>query len=201
MTEGNWNNTLKVIHSSPANVVNTSTPEDVNTNATEGILYVWSGWGPTSYTPLSSGNYWTYVFFKCSGINYSIFFAMASSTLYKYNFSGGVWTRIDSPDLNTRNSLGYIQDTGTITLSESIANYKFLVIRVGYYQSGYPTYGVVTIPVSSQSISTSDTYATSCIIGVDSTIGEYKFGFDSNTVFHVYKIPNSTWYSNVYGIR
>ena len=93
MAEGNWNNTLKVINSSPANTLSTSTPEDIFANATQGVIYIWSAWAPYPYTPLSSGNYWTYFLFRSSQKEYSIFYAMASGTLYKYNFAGSAWVK------------------------------------------------------------------------------------------------------------
>ena len=95
MAEGNIPNFLNVVNGAPPNVVNTSTPEDIYNNATKTVIYIWSGWGPMTYTPTTSGNYWTYIFIRCSEKNYSIFFVMASGNLYKYNFSGSAWVKYE----------------------------------------------------------------------------------------------------------
>jgi hypothetical protein len=42
--------------------------------------------------------------------------------------------------------LGYVQGTGEVSLSDNFNNYRYLFFTVGYYDSGYPSYGTAMFP-------------------------------------------------------
>lgn len=42
--------------------------------------------------------------------------------------------------------LGYVQGTGEVSLSDGIDNYRYLFFTVGYYDSGFPSYGTAMFP-------------------------------------------------------
>ena len=100
----------------------------------------------------------------------------------------------------SRVRLGSKQGTGTTTLSDSIANYKMIFITVGYYDSGYTSYGMICLPSSAITrnntatwgvrITTYETSPNSCVVG-----------FDDDTTLHVHSIYDNNRYVVVYGIR
>lgn len=42
--------------------------------------------------------------------------------------------------------LGYVQGTGEVSLSDDMDNYRYLFFTVGYYDSGFPSYGTAMFP-------------------------------------------------------
>jgi len=53
-------------------------------------------------------------------------------------------------------NLGNVQGSGTITLSEAVTNFRFVLILIGYYASGYPCFGQALLPVSTIPITADD---------------------------------------------
>ena len=51
-------------------------------------------------------------------------------------------------DFKTAVPIGNKQGTGELTLSDSIQNYRFLFVSLGFYGSGFPSYGSLFIPVN-----------------------------------------------------
>lgn len=103
-------------------------------------------------------------------------------------------------DIGSAVSLGNHQGTGTFTLSESINNFRFIYLQIGYYASGYPQFGQALLPVSRITINSSDTYAIR-IVTFDSTVGSSKVLFTSANVCNVLSIQANTWYTAIYGIK
>lgn len=114
-------------------------------------------------------------------------------------------TNIDTLNSNIANigsavDLGSHQGTGTFTLSESIKNFRFIYIKIGYYASGNPQFGQALIPVSRIPINSSESYSMR-IVTFDSTAGSSKVLFTSETVCNVLSIQNDVWYTAISGIK
>ena len=116
-----------------------------------------------------------------------------------------VQNQIDTLNSNLENigasvALGSHQGTGTFSLSQSIRNFRFIYIQIGYYASGYPQYGQALIPVSRIAINSSETYAIRVVMH-DSSAGSAQILFTSETAGNVLAISTSTWYTAIYGIK
>ena len=103
--------------------------------------------------------------------------------------------------IGSRTFLGSKQGTGTVTLSESIKHFRYLYIRVGFYSSGYASYGQMLMPVDCISINSDSTYDNIIVCSEGSTVGGVKFGFTDETTFRVDAIYDTGRYCNVSGIK
>lgn len=103
-------------------------------------------------------------------------------------------------DIGTSVNLGNIQGTGTITLRESIRNFRFIYIQIGYYGSGFPSYGQVLIPTSKISINTSTSYSMN-IPTFGDAVGRSQILFTSENTCNVLNIGAEGWYTVFHGIK
>ena len=86
------------------------------------------------------------------------------------------------------------------TLEDSIQNYKFIFVRLGYYNSGYANYGTAMIPVSDIAVNTETVYAQRILGYAGSNQAVVDLLFTSNTTVKVITKQNVN-VARVYGIK
>lgn len=97
-------------------------------------------------------------------------------------------------------NLGNVQGSGTIALDDSVSNYRFIQILIGYYSSGYPCFGQALLPVSTLLITADDIPATVAFSDRNGTIsGKADISFLSATSVKVVN-TSSTVYTKIVGI-
>lgn len=109
---------------------------------------------------------------------------------------GNVEDAID--DIGSDTDLGDVQGSGTITLADSVSNYRFIQIRIGYYTSGYPCFGQALLPVSTLYIGP-DNITTSIAFSDGNINGRVDISFLSATSVKVVN-TSGTLYTKVVGI-
>lgn len=87
--------------------------------------------------------------------------------------------------LGTSTALGYTKVVGQYTLSEAFTNFKYIYIRVGYYNSGYPAFGALFIPTSQIVSSTDAAYANRVIYYSGSAVQYADILFESGTTVNI----------------
>lgn len=97
--------------------------------------------------------------------------------------------------------LGRIQGAGTVTLSDSIKNYKYLYARVGYYATGNPTFGSAFLPVSVVPVNSDSTYKINIVTIDNNTVGSVSINFSNNTTLNVINATNADFWLNLQGIK
>lgn len=86
------------------------------------------------------------------------------------------------------------------TLEDSIQNYKYIFVRLGYYNSGYANYGTAMIPVSDIDVNTDTVYAQRIVGYASSNQVIVDLLFTSNTTVKVITKQNVN-VARVWGIK
>lgn len=96
--------------------------------------------------------------------------------------------------------LGNVQGSGTITLADSVKNYRFVQILIGYYASGYPCFGQALLPVLVVPKTTDDLPITVAFSDINGTTsGKADISFLSATSVKVVNTSDAV-YTRVVGI-
>lgn len=97
--------------------------------------------------------------------------------------------------------MGTKQGTGTVTLNDNIDNYRFIFIKIGYYQSGYPNFGNICLPVTCIPRTTDSEFVFTISCANNSQFaGTTSIRFDTSTVLNVLNIWNAERYVVCHGI-
>lgn len=101
----------------------------------------------------------------------------------------------------TADDLGSRQNTGEISLSSSIQNYRFIQVRVGYYASGYSNFGSLVIPVSTINVNSDSVYAYRVVCYANNTVGFVDVHFKENAKVQVTVNTLNGSYVRITGIK
>lgn len=121
----------------------------------------------------------------------------ANSTVF--TAAENVLTELNS--MGQRADLGNKQGAGEIALSKPITDFRFIEIKIGYYVSGYATYGRMIVPVSSIVILDDSTYAIPVFTDMNGTFGRTRVYFKTATTAVVQDVSVTGSYTAISGIK
>ena len=125
-TEYRPNNVLYV---NPAS--NTDTPQTVIDNAADNTVYLWIKNAVTSYTPISTSDFWCYIIYKCNSSGYCVFLAFNQSTgkFYSFSYRKNAWFEFD-PTVST-----YLETDVANKVVTGVSVSTALMFKQGYITS------------------------------------------------------------------